>query len=60
MSTARLVFYYLMPVLRGYGSLFFNGKKITAFLKSLNRYYKDYDIINDTKKKERAAEYSIR
>jgi hypothetical protein len=60
MSTIRLVFYYLMLVLGGYNSLFFNRKEITTFLKSLNRYYKDHDITNNTEKKERAAEYSAR
>jgi hypothetical protein len=41
-----------MPVLGGYGSPFFDGKEIIAFLKSLNRCYKDYDIIDDIEKKE--------
>jgi hypothetical protein len=49
-----------MPVLRGYSSLFFNRKEITAFLKTLNKCFKDYKINNNTKKKERAAKYSIR
>ena len=49
-----------MPVLRGYNSLFFNRKEITAFLKTLNKCFKDYEINNDTEKKERATEYSIR
>jgi hypothetical protein len=43
-----------------YNSPFFNRKKITTFLKSLNKYYKDYNIINNIKKKERAIKYSIR
>jgi hypothetical protein len=49
-----------MPVLGGYSSLFFNGKEITAFLKTLNKYFKDYKINDDTKKKKRAAKYSTR
>ena len=49
-----------MPVLRGYSSLFFNKKEITAFLKTLNRYFKDYKINNNTKKKEQAIKYSTR
>jgi len=49
-----------MPVLRGYNSLFFNKKEITAFLKTLNRYFKDYKINNNTKKKEQAIKYSTR
>jgi hypothetical protein len=49
-----------MPVLGGYSSPFFNGKEITAFLKTLNRCFKDYEINNNTKKKKRAIEYSIR
>jgi hypothetical protein len=49
-----------MLVLGGYSSLFFNRKEITAFLKTLNRCFKDYKINNNTKKKERATEYSAR
>jgi hypothetical protein len=49
-----------MLVLGGYGSLFFNRKEIIAFLKTLNRCFKDYEINNDTKKKEWAAKYSAR
>jgi len=56
----RIVFHYLMPVLRGYNSPFFNRKEITAFLKTLNRCFKDHEIDDDTEKKERAIEYSIR
>jgi hypothetical protein len=51
-TMTRIVFYYLIPVLRGYNSLFFNRKEITAFLKTLNRCFKDYKINNNTKKKE--------
>ena len=60
MSTIRLVFHYLILVLGGYNSPFFDEKEITTFLKSLNRCYKDYNIINNIEKKERAAEYSTR
>jgi hypothetical protein len=49
-----------MLVLGGYNSLFFNRKEIIAFLKSLNKCYKDYDIIDNIEKKERAAEYSAK
>ena len=49
-----------MPVLGGYSSLFFNRKEITTFLKTLNRYFKDYEINDDTKKKEQATKYSAR
>jgi hypothetical protein len=49
-----------MPVLGGYSSLFFNRKEITAFLKTLNKYFKDYKINNNTEKKERATKYSTR
>jgi hypothetical protein len=49
-----------MPVLGGYSSLFFNRKEITVFLKTLNRCFKDYEINDDTKKKERATKYSAR
>ena len=56
----RIVFHHLMPVLRGYNSPFFNRKEITAFLKTLNKCFKDHEIDDDTEKKERAAEYSVR
>jgi LPS sulfotransferase NodH len=49
-----------MLVLGGYSSLFFDGKEITAFLKTLNRCFKDYEINDDTKKKKQAAKYSAR
>jgi hypothetical protein len=49
-----------MPVLGGYNSLFFNRKEITAFLKTLNKYYKDYKINDNTKKKKRATKYSTK
>jgi hypothetical protein len=55
-----MVFYYPMLVPRGYGSPFFNRKEITAFLKTLNRCFKDYEINNNTEKKEQAVEYSVR
>jgi hypothetical protein len=54
------MFYYLILVLEGYNSPFFNKKEIIAFLKSLNKYYKDYNIINNTKKKEQVIKYSTR
>jgi hypothetical protein len=59
-TITRIVFYYLMPVPGGYSSLFFNKKEITAFLKTLNRCFKDYKINDDTEKKEQAAKYSAR
>ena len=49
-----------MPVLGGYNSLFFNKKEITAFLKTLNKCFKDYKINNNIKKKERAIKYFIK
>ena len=49
-----------MPVLRGYDSPFFNRKEITVFLRTLNRCFKDYEIDDDIKKKERTIEYSVR
>ena len=55
-----MVFYYPMPVPRGYNSLFFDRKEITTFLKTLNRCFKDHEIDDDTEKKEQAAKYSIR
>jgi hypothetical protein len=59
-TITRIVFYYLMLVLGGYSSLFFNKKEITAFLKTLNKCFKDYKINNNIKKKERAIKYSIK
>ena len=56
----RIVFYYLILVLRGYNSPFFDRKEITAFLKTLNKCFKDYKINDDIEKKERAAEYFIK
>ena len=56
----RMVFYHPMPVLGGYSSPFFNRKEITAFLRTLNKCFKDHEIDDDTEKKERAAEYSVR
>ena len=47
-----------MPVPREFGSLYFNGNKITSYLKSLEYYYKDYRVKDDTKKKERTTKYS--
>ncbi len=52
-----IVFHYLMPVLRGYSSPYFEGKEITTFLKALNRCFKDYRIDNNKEKKERVVEY---
>ena len=49
-----------MLVLRGYSSPFFNRKEIIAFLKTLNKCFKDYKINDDIEKKERAAEYFIK
>jgi hypothetical protein len=49
-----------MLVLGGYSSLFFNRKEITAFLKTLNKYFKDYKINNNTKKKKQATKYSAK
>jgi hypothetical protein len=55
-----MVFYYPILVPRGYSSLFFNRKEITAFLKTLNRCFKDYKIDNNTEKKKQAVKYSAR
>jgi hypothetical protein len=56
----RIVFYHLILVLRGYSSLFFDRKEIIVFFKTLNKYFKDYKINNDIKKKERVTEYFIK
>ena len=49
-----------MPVLKGYNSPFFNRKEITAFLKTLNKCFKDHKIDDDIKKKERVIKYFIK
>ena len=59
-TMTRIVFHHLILVLRGYNSPFFNRKEITAFLKTLNKYFKDYKIDDDIKKKERVIEYFIK
>ena len=56
----RIVFYYLILVLKGYNSPFFNRKEITVFLKTLNKCFKDHKINNDIKKKERVIKYFIK
>jgi hypothetical protein len=55
-----MVFHYLILVPKEYSSLFFNRKEITTFLKTLNKCFKDYEINNNTKKKERATKYFIK
>ncbi len=52
-----IVFHYLILVLRGYSSPYFEGKEITTFLKALNRCFKDYRINNNEEKKECVVEY---
>jgi hypothetical protein len=56
----RIVFYYLILVLRGYNSLFFNRKEIITFFKTLNKCFKDYKINNNIKKKKQAIKYFIK
>ena len=47
-----------MPVPRGFRSLYFNENKIISYLKSLEYYYKDYRVKDNTKKKKRTTKYS--
>ncbi len=49
-----------MLVPRGYSSPYFKGKEVTEFLKTLNRYFKDYGINDDKEKKERIVEYVVK
>jgi hypothetical protein len=56
----RIVFYYLIPVLKRYNSPFFNRKAIIAFLKTLNKCFKNHEIDNNIKKKERVIKYFIK
>ena len=51
-TITRIVFHHPMLVPGGYGSPFFNGKEIITFLKTLNKCFKDYEINDNTKKKE--------
>ena len=56
----RIVFHHLILVLRGYNSPFFNRKEITTFFKTLNKCFKDYEIDDDIKKKERVIKFSVK
>ena len=56
----RIMFYYLILALKEYNSPFFNKKEITAFFKTLNKYFKDYKIDDNIEKKERVIKYSIK
>ena len=47
-----------MPIPRGFRSLYFNRNKIISYLKSLEYYYKDYRVKDNTKKKKRTTKYS--
>ena len=47
-----IVFYYLILVFKEYNNLFFNKKEIITFFKTLNKYFKDYKIKDNIKKKE--------
>ncbi len=55
-----MVFHYSILVLRGYSSPYFKGKEVIVFLKTLNRYFKDYSINNDKEKKEHIVEYIVK
>ena len=47
-----------MSISRGFRSLYFNENKIISYLKSLEYYYKNYRVKNNTKKKKRTTKYS--
>ena len=47
-----MVFHYLILILKEYNNLFFNKKEIITFFKTLNKYFKNYKINNNIKKKE--------
>ena len=53
-----MVFYYLMSIPRGFRSLYFDRNEIISYLKSLEYYYKDYRVKDNTKKKKRTTKYS--
>jgi hypothetical protein len=57
-QSGALVLHHPMPVPGGYGSPYFDGNEITAYLKSLDRCFKDHGIKSDAEKKERTAEYA--
>ena len=46
-----------MLIFKGYNSLYFKGKKVIIFFKTLNRCFKDYSINDDKEKKEYIIEY---
>ena len=52
-----MILRYSILVPRGYSSPYFKGIEVIAFLKALNRCFKDYSINDDIERKERTAEY---
>ena len=50
MIIMRIVFYYLILVFKEYNNLFFNKKEIITFLKTLNKYFKNYKIRDNIKR----------
>src|SRR5277367_4476739 len=56
-NQSKIVLYHLMLVPRGYDSLYFKGKEVIIFFKTLNRCFKDYSINNDKEKKEHIIKY---
>ncbi len=55
-----MVYYYPIPVPRGYSSPYFKGKEVITFLKTLNRCFKDYSINDNKEKKEHVVEYVVK
>src|SRR5271155_5389582 len=56
----KMILYYSILVSRGYNSLYFKGKEVIIFFKTLNQCFKDYNINDDKEKKERIAEYIVK
>ena len=53
----KIVLYHLILIFKGYDSLYFKGKEVIVFFKTLNRYFKNYNINDNEEKKERIIEY---
>ena len=56
-NQSKMVLYHSMLISKGYDSLYFKGKEVMMFLKTLNRCFKDYDINDNKEKKEHIAKY---
>src|SRR5271168_3976239 len=53
----KIVLYHFILIFKGYNSLYFKGKEVITFFKTLNQCFKDYDINDNKEKKEYIIEY---